>query len=267
MVGVAIGFASTTASPAVANTERERAACPTEVSGSIPKCLNNLTTLAQIGHSRLNITHWLENSFYTIHYEDDATSLWKGRMYSYKNTLGLVKRIDLSRNRLTGEIPSEITHLVGLVSLNLSGNQLAGQITPKIGNLQSLDALDLSRNQIEVRIPTNLSRIDRLSFLDFSFNNLYGEIPIGTQLQSFDTSVYVGNPQLCGPPLKNMCADQNVHTNLSNREDDKDELITLGFYISMGLGFAAGFWGVCSTLIIKLEVMEIRILQVPEWFK
>ncbi|KAK7233293.1 hypothetical protein RIF29_47562 [Crotalaria pallida] len=31
MVGVAIGFASTTASPAVAKTERERAARPTEV--------------------------------------------------------------------------------------------------------------------------------------------------------------------------------------------------------------------------------------------
>ncbi|PQM38044.1 putative LRR receptor-like serine/threonine-protein kinase [Prunus yedoensis var. nudiflora] len=48
-----------------------------------------------------------------------------------------------------------------------------------------------------------------------------------------------------------MCADQNVHIDLSNREDDKDELITLGFYISVGLGFASGLWGVCSTLIFK----------------
>ncbi|CAL8122750.1 unnamed protein product [Prunus armeniaca] len=179
--------------------------------------------------------------------------IWKGRMHSYKNTLGLVKRIDPSRNRLTGEISSEITHLVGLVSLNLSGNQLTGQITLEIGNLQSLDALDLSRNRIEGRIPTSLSRIDRISFLDLSFNNLSGEIPIKTQLQGFDPSVYAGN-QLCGPPLKNLCADQNVQTELSNQEDDKDELITLGFYISMGLGFAAGFWGfwgVCGTLIFK----------------
>ncbi|CAL2241662.1 unnamed protein product [Prunus armeniaca] len=225
------------------------------ISGSIPKCLNNLTTLAQEGNPSLNISHFVyinsNNSSISAVYEEDATFMWKGRMYSYKNTLGLVKRIDLSSNRLIGEIPSEITHLVGLVSLNLSGNQLTGQITPEIGNLQSLDAIDLSRNQIEGRIPTSLSRIDRLSVLDLSFNNLSGKIPIGTQLQGFDPSVYAGNPQLCGPPLKKTCADQNVQTDLSNQEDDEDELITLGFYISMGLGFAAGFWGVRGTLIFK----------------
>ncbi|XP_021832232.1 LRR receptor-like serine/threonine-protein kinase GSO1 [Prunus avium] len=225
------------------------------ISGSIPPCLNNLTALSQKVHSSLTSVHtfpfiYVKKKRYYL-YEDDATFIWKGRMQMYKSILGFVKRIDLSSNRLTGEIPSEITHLVELVSLNLSGNQLTGQITPEIGNLQSLDALDLSRNQIEGRIPTSLSRIDRLSFLDLSFNNLFGEIPIGTQLQGFDPSVYAGNPQLCGPPLKKMCADQNVQTDLSNQDKDKDELITLGFYISMGLGFAAGFWGVCGTLIFK----------------
>ncbi|BBN70289.1 disease resistance family protein / LRR family protein [Prunus dulcis] len=211
------------------------------ISGSIPKCLNNLTTLAQKGNPSLGIEHPaavaaaaplsydISYTIDEIQYEDNATIIWKGRMYSYKNTLGLVKIIDLSSNRLTGEIPSEITHLVGL----------------------SLDVLDLSRNQIEGRIPTSLARIDRLGLLDLSFNNLSGRIPIGTQLQSFDPSVYAGNPQLCGAPLKKMCAAQHVQTDLSNQEDDKDELITLGFYISMGVGFAAGFWGVCGTLIFK----------------
>ncbi|XP_020412857.1 probable LRR receptor-like serine/threonine-protein kinase At1g12460 [Prunus persica] len=183
-------------------------------------------------------------------YEDDASFIWKGRMQTYKSTLGLVKRIDLSSNRLTGEIPSEITHLVELISLNLSRNRLTGQITPEIGNLQSLDSLDLSRNRIDGRIPTSLARIDRLSFLDLSYNNLSGKIPTGTQLQSFDPLDYAENPLLCGPPLKKMCADQNEQTGLSN-EEDKDEFITLGFYISMGIGFAAGFWGVCSTLIFN----------------
>ncbi|CAL2239765.1 unnamed protein product [Prunus armeniaca] len=225
------------------------------ISGSIPKCLNNLTTLAQKGNSILSSTHtyfrFTHRPIYQENfiYEDDASFIWKGIMRTYKSTLRLVKRIDLSSNRLTGEIPSEITHLVELVSLNLSRNQLTGQITPEIGNLQSLDSLDLSRNHIDGSIPTSLARIDRLSFLDLSYNNLSGKIPTGTQLQSFDPLDYAENPQLCGPPLK-MCAEQNEQIDLSN-EEDKDEFITLGFYISMGIGFFAGFWGVCGTLIFN----------------
>ncbi|KAL6290200.1 hypothetical protein ACE6H2_007710 [Prunus campanulata] len=227
------------------------------ISGSIPECLTNLNTLAQKGNPSLNISHSyvMSKRRWEDIYEDDATFMWKGGMQTYKSTLGLVKRIDLSSNKLTGEIPSEITHLVGLVSLNLSRNQLTGQITPEIGNLQLLDSLDFSRNHIDGRIPTSLAQIDRLGFLDLSYNNLSGKIPVGTQLQGFDPSFYAGNLQLCGPPLKRMCADEvekgpSEQTDFFNQED-KDELITLGFYISIGLGFAAGFWGVCGTLIFS----------------
>ncbi|PRQ57851.1 putative transferase [Rosa chinensis] len=185
------------------------------------------------------------------YYEDDATFMWKGIMSSYKNTLGLVKRIDLSSNRLTGEIPSEITHLVGLVSLNLSRNNLTGQIPLEIGKLKSLDSLDLSSNKIGGRIPTSLDRIDRLTYMNLSYNNLSGEIPTGTQLQSFDPSFYAGNPQLCGRPLEACNLEGTGRPNVSSDQEDPDELITPGFYISLGLGFAVGFWVVCGTLIFK----------------
>ncbi|KAK9910466.1 hypothetical protein M0R45_034426 [Rubus argutus] len=227
-----------------------------EFSGTIPKCLNNLTSLAQEGNSNLTIRHAFHQSFaqapgnYTyVYYDDDATFMWKGIMSSYRSTLGLVKRIDLSSNSLTGEIPSEITLLAGLVSLNLSRNHLTGQIPPKIGNLKSLDSLDLSRNQIDGGIPASLARIDRLAYLDLSYNKLSGEIPTGTQLQSFDPSVYDGNPQLCGFPLEKICDPER--TDVSSNQEDPDEFITQDFYISLGLGFAVGFWGVCGSLIFK----------------
>ncbi|KAI5345436.1 hypothetical protein L3X38_013313 [Prunus dulcis] len=229
------------------------------ISGSIPSCLKNLTTLAHKGNSSLTSEHSYVTLSYLgrsdFPYVDDATFMWKGGMQRFRSILWLVKRIDLSSNKLTGEIPSEISHLVGLVSLNLSRNQLTGQITKEIGNLQSLDSLDLSRNHIDGRIPTSLARIDRLGFLDLSYNNLSGKIPVGTQLQGFEPSFYAGNLQLCGPPLKKMCADE-VEKGPSEQTDfidqkDKDELITLGFYISMGLGFVIGFWGVCGTLIFS----------------
>ncbi|PQQ02412.1 LRR receptor-like serine/threonine-protein kinase GSO1 [Prunus yedoensis var. nudiflora] len=210
------------------------------ISGTIPKCLNNLIVLAQKGNSSLTIKHhfgWL--------YDEEASLTWKGPGVSskYKSTLGLVKSIDLSSNKLIGEIPSEITDLVGLVSLNLSRNQLTGQIPPRIGMLQELDSLDLSRNQVNGRIPNSLSRIDRIGYLDLSENNLSGKIPIGTQLQSFGPSSYGGNPLLCGLPLLRTCTEEEKgpgQTMLVN-QDDKDGLITQGFYISLGLGFAVVF--------------------------
>ncbi|CAL2241717.1 unnamed protein product [Prunus armeniaca] len=227
------------------------------ISGTIPKCLNNLIVLAQNGNSSLTIEHLyttqLGEGDILWNYEEEASLIWKGVRSKYKSTLGLVKSIDLSSNKLIGEIPNEITDLVGLVSLNLSRNQLTGQIPPRIGMLQELDSLDLSRNQINGRIPNSLSRIDRIGYLDLSENDLSGKIPIGTQLQSFSPSSYGGNPLLCGLPLLRTCDEDKEgprQTVLVN-QDDQDGLITQGFYISLGLGFAIGFWGVFGTLLFN----------------
>nr|XP_028948122.1 receptor-like protein EIX1 [Malus domestica] len=240
------------------------------ISGTIPKCLSNFTVLAQKGNSSPTLGHLYirDDTSYGVSYMDDATFIWKGRMHSYKNTLGLVKRIDFSSNRLTGEIPSEITDLVGLVSLNLSRNGLTGELPAKIGKLQSLDALDFSRNQIDGKIPTSLAQIYGLSVLDLSYNNFIGKIPTGTQLQSFDPSDYGGNPQLCGPPLPKMCGDQQ-ETPISSNKEENDEPITWGFYINMVLGFIVGFLGVCGSLIFvrPWRYSYFRFLNVlNDWF-
>ncbi|XP_062015937.1 receptor-like protein EIX2 [Rosa rugosa] len=219
-------------------------------SGTIPQCLNNLTTLAQKGSSSPSIMHSVFATIYYVHYEDDASLIWKGRMSKYKSTLGLVKSIDFSSNRLDGEIPRQITDLIGLVSLNLSRNYLTGQMPPQIGKLQSLDFLDLSRNHIYGRIPTSLSQMYGLGVLDLSNNNLSGKIPIGTQLQSFDPSTYAENPQLCGLPLQKICPTGETRSKQVPKEEE-DELISFGFYVSMGLGFVVGFWGVCGSLIFN----------------
>ncbi|KAB2597710.1 LRR receptor-like serine/threonine-protein kinase GSO1 [Pyrus ussuriensis x Pyrus communis] len=225
------------------------------ISGSIPKCLNNLTNLALRGSSSLIITH--PESFFTAMggYRDEASLIWNGIMSKYKSTLGLVKSIHLSSNQLTGEIPSEVTDLVGLISLNLSRNNLTGQITPKIGKLQSLDLLDLSNNQIHGTIPTSLIGISSLGKLDLSNNNLSGKIPLGSQLQPYDATVFAGNPLLCGIPLEHMCSPKETTLEeqpvVDNQDEDNDRFITPGFYVTLGLGFVVGFWGVCGSLIFN----------------
>ncbi|GKD02309.1 putative leucine-rich repeat protein [Tanacetum coccineum] len=180
------------------------------ISGTIPLCLSNLTAMTErktdgliaIRTTGLSRTRLVVSKFT---YVFKALLQWKGRESEYHSTLGLVVVLDLSSNNLNGEIPGEITNLLGLTALNLSRNNLTWQIPQDIGRLRWLDFLDLSRNYLAGGIPTSLSQLTNLGVLDLSYNNLSGRIPTSTQLQSFDNSYYIGNPSLCGRPLSNPC--------------------------------------------------------------
>ncbi|PON42110.1 LRR domain containing protein [Parasponia andersonii] len=194
-----------------------------DIDGSIPNCFNNFiarkkkASIERIGNgtvdSAINDTSITLSYNGSINgYDAQVALIWKGKLSYYKSTLRLVKSIDLSSNKLAGEIPTGFTELIGLVSLNLSRNNLSGQIPETIGQLKSSDALDLSRNHLSGKIPSSLSEVDRLNFLDLSSNNLSGKIPTSTQLQSFDSSTYMGNFELCGPPLTKNCPEEESTT-------------------------------------------------------
>ncbi|XP_061357900.1 receptor-like protein EIX1 isoform X2 [Gastrolobium bilobum] len=228
--------------------------------GEIPQCLGHIIALSNTKFPRKTILYTINeySGFeYTIYFVfiDEATLSWKGKDRKYGKILGLMTSIDLSCNHLTGEIPQSITMLVALVGLNLSGNNLTGFIPNNIGHMQMLESLDLSRNHLYGRMPSSFSNLSFLSYMNLSFNNLSGKIPVSTQLQSFDASTYEGNSGLCGPPLTNHCLGDVISPSGSSGQngtnEDKDELITFGFYISLGLGFCVGFWAVCGTLLVK----------------
>ena len=115
---------------------------------------------------------------------------WKGKESEYWENLRLLKLVDVSSNRLIGNIPKSFSTMKGLRSLNLSRNSLNGYIIPDIGKMEMLESLDLSHNQLSGEIPTSLAQIHTLGVLDLSNNNLSGKIPTGTQLQSFNPSAY-----------------------------------------------------------------------------
>jgi Leucine-rich repeat (LRR) protein len=148
------------------------------LSGEIPTCVNNFTSMAKDTVSSPTPIDVRADGF-------ELLLMWKGELRAFQIADMFLKTIDLSSNRLTGEIPTEMEHLFGLISLNLSRNNLSGEIISNIGNFESLEFLDLSRNHLSGRIPSSLTHIDRLTMLDLSNNQLDGKIPIGTQLQSF----------------------------------------------------------------------------------
>ncbi|KAK9127399.1 hypothetical protein Syun_016196 [Stephania yunnanensis] len=172
------------------------------LSGTIPHCFGNFSGMATVHPTNpFLIPSMIINNNEVV----DQVNVWitRGIELEYNATLQFMESIDLSHNAFSGEIPTEITGLLGLSILNLSMNQLTGRIPEKIGSMQRLEVLDLSRNQLSGSIPPSISTLNSLNHLNLSNNNLYGRIPSGNQLQTLpDPSIYAGNPGLCGAPLK-----------------------------------------------------------------
>lgn len=217
--------------------------------GAIPSCLKNLTAMI-IEKDIQDADFEMWYSFYTwAAFGESALVTTKGHEYEFGTTILLLfAGMDLSSNKFTGKIPIELMSLVRLRSLNLSRNNLTGNIPMEMVNMKLLESLDLSRNQLSGKIPPSFSSLSTLSVLDLSYNNLTGKIPLGTQLQGFNASCYIGN-NLCGPPLSQECsADDEGEISKHENNGDEDSFEVDMFYVSMAIGFALGFWGVCCYL-------------------
>lgn len=138
------------------------------------------------------------------------------------NTLGkldALRVLSLRSNALNGSIPSDIASLLSLHNLflqhnnfsgniptlfppqlnilDLSFNSLTGNIPLAIQNWTGLTGLSIQNNSLSGHIP-NVT-LPKLRHLNVSHNQLNGSIP--SSLKGFPSSSFVGNTNLCGPPL------------------------------------------------------------------
>ena len=110
-----------------------------------------------------------------------------------------LRSVDLSGNRLSGEIPSALASY-NLEYLDLSGNELSGEIPLALGNVpRDLRHLDLRGNNLSGEIHPAMGNHSELRGLFLSGNRLTGEIP--SELGGLTNMVWLqldGN-QLSGP--------------------------------------------------------------------
>ncbi|WCJ33961.1 Receptor-like protein EIX2 [Euphorbia peplus] len=227
------------------------------LSGEIPRCMDNLKAMVEEGSVRSYI--YDPYSAYTEY----SNLIVKRRSGRYASILVYVKLIDLSSNNLTGEIPQGVTRLAGLLFLNLSRNSLMGTIPRNIGDLRFMESLDLSWNRLSCDIPASAIHMVFLSVLDLSHNKLSGPIPNVGQFDYFNATTYLENKNLCGLPLANNCSEnasdmdpncthENLEgNNISEIAEDEHRFELPSLYISVGLGFIVGFWGIWAPLLIK----------------
>ncbi|KAL4625728.1 hypothetical protein ACB092_05G046300 [Castanea dentata] len=247
-------------------------------SGTIPYCFNNVS-FGKLAASdfvyKPHVSFWadgfsfpyksllnreipIEGSSFVFSEQVEIEIVTKYRADLYKGlNLDLMSALDLSLNKLIGEIPPKLGQLSSLHGLNLSHNQLTGPIPKSFSNLIQLESLDLSHNNLSGEIPSTLIDINSLEIFNVSYNNLSGKLPdFKAQFGTFGKSSYKGNPFLCGPPLEKSCTgtDESPPSpqKFSETSDGKwYQVDLLVFSTSFSVSYIIFFMGVASVLYIN----------------
>ena len=178
----------------------------------------------------------------------------KSNYYSYQGKiLEIMNGLDLSCNKLTGIIPSQIGNLRQIRALNLSHNYLSGSIPKTFSNLNQIESLDLSFNNLSGQIPSELTQLYSLSVFNVSYNNLSGIPPSTGQFANFDEDNYRGNPSLCGPLLQHKC--EGAPPSQSNNTKEKETAVDM----------VAFYWSFTASYITILLGFIIVLCSNPYW--
>lgn len=113
--------------------------------------------------------------------DQEEISIKRRQYYFIGNTLNFMSGIDLSSNQLGDNIP-EFERSWEHGPIHLSHNILTGPVPRELQALQSLEVFS------------------------FAYNNLSDPtLGIEGQFITFAENCYIGNPDLCSPPLANSC--------------------------------------------------------------
>ncbi|KAG8372157.1 hypothetical protein BUALT_Bualt12G0037300 [Buddleja alternifolia] len=119
-----------------------------------------------------------------------------GEIPSVLRKLENLAMLYLDDNGFNGELPPEIGFLP-LIALNISKNKFSGEIPREIGTLEFLRNLGLSYNNFSGDFPRSITYLPELSRFNISYNPfISGRIPSYGQLATFDGSSFLGNPFL-----------------------------------------------------------------------
>eukprot|EP00250_Pteridium_aquilinum_P020564 c24862_g1_i1 orf=153-3653(+) len=182
-------------------------------------------------------------------------------------SLTQLTKLYLDGNLLSGLIQSGGLLLCKqLIDLNLGSNQLSGPIPSELSNMEMLSTLDLSHNQFSGTIPPQLGDMDSLVFVDLSFNRLSGELPLtGAFIQINESSVQ-GNPGLCGGSLGPCISSKSEHAFVSGlvRVRVTFVLFLMGLVLAV-VGIGNVIWKVKHGGLGGKSLMKLRSMKSKAW--
>ncbi|KAI5074276.1 hypothetical protein GOP47_0010237 [Adiantum capillus-veneris] len=179
-----------------------------------------------------------------------------GDLPSDISLLSELATLDLSYNNLTGSIPSQIGQLAHLSALYLQFNYFNGKIPPEIGQLKNLSTLSLNGNFLTGGIPNEIGLLENLYWLDLAQNQLSGPLPYSSDEKSdvnagLDNLTKAGHFHLNNNGFSGAIPVSICHSGMS--------LVHLILDSNRLTGFIPGELGQCDNLLImKLNHNQLQ---------
>ena len=131
---------------------------------------------------------WKKSS--PIHFFYTGSNYLSGTIPTQISSLRSLTTLDFEDNILSGSLPTTVLALTNLQQLSAGGNELKGSIPSGIVNLTNLKTLELDRNQIGGTVP-DLASLRFLEKLDLKTNKFSGTVPVlPDSLQFCDLSTF-----------------------------------------------------------------------------
>jgi Leucine-rich repeat (LRR) protein len=103
--------------------------------------------------------------------------------------------LDLSKNIISGSIPSSLGNVSSLTEILLDTNILSGSVPETLSLIENLSVLSLGENNLSGHVSAKFCNISSLIHLDLSYNKLTGRIPssFGNTLPNLELLSMSGN--------------------------------------------------------------------------
>ncbi|CAN1836892.1 Receptor kinase-like protein Xa21 [Linum perenne] len=154
-----------------------------QFTGSIPPSLSNASNLILLQLYSNNFTGSMpsmanSNKLKVFIIGNNSLGSGKANDMSFLSSLTNATNLEaLDIQKISGNIPSSIQHLVSLTEFRAYNNDLSGTISFNIGKLNSLEKSPLSDNRFTGALPVEVGNLKNLEYLDLSYNMLSDRIP------------------------------------------------------------------------------------------
>ncbi|XWS55427.1 hypothetical protein CRYUN_Cryun10bG0172900 [Craigia yunnanensis] len=226
------------------------------LSGRIPQDTGKVPTkLGQLNLSNNRLSGSLPASignFSSLQILLLSSNRFTGEIPSEIGRLETVLKLDMSRNNFSGTIPSKLGNCLLLTYLDLSQNHLTGPIPVQIAQIHILNYLNVSWNHLNQSLPKEIGSIISLTSADFSHNNFSGSIPQFGQYSFFNSTSFVGNPQLCGS-YWNTCNYSSASPLELHNQSGTNSQVPVKFKLLFALGLL-----VCSLVFAALAIIKTQ---------